>query len=368
MGINVNDMLEGSEISPLDKETSNTLYGFNTKGELPSLQKNDDMRGLVFFTRPQLNLTTTNIEPIRSFYPLLNKNEKSIQRFVRTTLDPRLLTGVENDPVGYYKDIKITCPLVDPENAFIPVLSNTLLSLTGWPDMVTPTFSTSAGMRKEQITMVDGTFEIYDAFDLSATFQNFKGEPLTLLFQIWMMYPSLVFEGLMKKYIDFIIENEFDYNTRIYRFVLDSSGRRIKKAAATGASFPNTSPTGKFFDFDRSKPFSDATGDINVTFKCNGALYFDDIVLKEFNATQAIFNPSIRKYLNASTEEEKKNTGMVKIPYEILPELNYRAYPIVDLDTYELIWLANKNSKAYKRLTEKLKKEKVNENNRRRKK
>ena len=362
MAINVNDILEGSDISPLDKETTNALYGFNTKGELPSLQKNDDKSGFVFFTRPQLNLTTKNIERIRSLYPLLNKNEKSIHRFVRTTLDPRLLTGIDGDLYGYYKDIKMNCPLVDSENAFIPILSNTILSLTGWPDMVTPTMTTSSGLRKEQLTMVDGTYEIYDAFDLSGTFKNFKGEPLTLLFQVWMMYPSLVFEGLLDKYLDFITENEFDYNTRIYRFIMDSSGRRIKKAAATGVSFPNTSPTGKFFDFDRSKPYSDATGDINVVFKCNGAMYFDDIVLKDFNATQAIFNPGIREYLKLKTEEERDKSYMVKVPYEILPELNYRAYPLVDLETYELIWLVNKNSKAYKRITEKVTKEN-NENN-----
>jgi len=345
MALHVNDVLEGSSIGPLDKEISNTLYGLRSSGAMPTLEKNNDTRGYVFFTRPQFNLTTTNIRTIRQLYPLLSKEEKSIQRYVRTTLDPRLLTGVTGPGSDLYGDIKISCPLVDAGNAFIPLLSNTITSLTGWPDLVTPTHTSTAGLRKEQQTMVDGTYEKFDSFDLSATFENFRGEPLSLMLQVWLMYPSLVFEGLLTPYIDLMATNEFDYNTRIYRFIMDSTNTYIKKAAAIGAGFPNSAPTGKFFDFDRSKPFSEQTGNINVNFKCDGAMYFDDIVLKEFNMVQTYFNKSIEDYL-----KDPKSSEMEKVPRELLPELESRCYPIVNLDTYELEWIISKNSLAYKRL------------------
>jgi len=343
MALNINDVLEGSETTPFDKEISNNLYGLNPTGDLATLQKNSDTRGLVFFTRPQLNLTTKNIIRVRHLFPLLNKNEKSIHRFVRCTLDPRLQLDL-NDP--YYTE-QLSCPLVDTGSAFIPILSNTLMSLTGWPDMVVPTYTTPAGMRKEQISMIDGAYEVFDNFSLNATFENFKNEPLTLLFMVWMIYPSLVFEGMLDPYMDFITQNEFDYNTRIYRFVMDASGRFIKKAAATGASFPPVSPTGKFFDFDRSKPFTDQTGAINITFNSVGALYFDDKVLRDFNAVQAIFNVEIRNYL-----KDPATSSMEVVPYKLVNNLKYRLYPIVDLKTYELKWLIDKNSKAYKRLVD----------------
>jgi len=345
MALHVNDVLEGSSIGPLDKEISNTLYGLRSSGALPTLEKNNDTRGFIFFTRPQLNLTTTNIRTIRQLYPLLSKEERSIQRYVRTTLDPRLLTGVTGPGSNLYGDIKISCPLVDAGNAFIPLLSNTITSLTGWPDLVTPTHTTTAGLRKEQQTFVDGTYEKFDSFDLSATFENFRGEPLSLMLQVWLMYPSLVFEGLLTPYTDLIATNEFDYNTRIYRFIMDSTNTYIKKAAAIGAGFPNSAPTGKFFDFDRNKPFSEQTGNINVNFKCDGAMYFDDIVLKEFNIVQTYFNKGIEDYLI-----DPDSSSMEKVPRELLPELESRCYPIVNLDTYELEWLINKNSLAYKRL------------------
>jgi len=128
---------------------------------------------------------------------------------------------------------------------------------------------------------------------------------------------------------------------------MDASGRFIKKAAATGASFPPVSPTGKFFDFDRSKPFTDQTGAINITFNSVGALYFDDKVLRDFNAVQAIFNVEIRNYL-----KDPATSSMEVVPYKLVNNLKYRLYPIVDLKTYELKWLIDKNSKAYKRLVD----------------
>jgi len=342
LALNINDIIDGSGIAPLDKEVSNNLYGLKSSGGLPTLEKNKDTKGYVFFTKPQFNLTTNNIRNIRQLYPLLNKQEKSIQRFVRCTLDPRLLTGVTGPGSDLYGDIQMTCPLVDRGNAFIPILSNTITSLTGWPDMITPTHTSTAGLRKEQQTMVDGIFEKYDSFDLSATFGNFLGEPLSLLFQVWSMYPSLVFEGMLNPYIDLMTTNEFDYNTRIYRFIMDPTNTYIKKAACTGASFPNTNPTGKFFDFDRSKPYSEQVGTLNINFKSDGAMYFDDIVLKEFNMVQTYFNSEIENYLI-----DPERSSMEKIPRELLPEFDNKAYPIVNLETYELEWVVSINSSTY---------------------
>ena len=342
---NMNDLLEDSSLKPLDKMITNALYGFNHLDKAPVLESNKDHQGHTFFVRPQLNLSTLNIRNIRQMYPLLTKKKLSAQRYVRTMLDPRLQHGLDEDI--YYKE-EITTPLVDKFNAFIPILSNTLSNISGWPDVTVPTFTSQAGLRKEQFSMIDGTYEIFDAFDLDLTFKNFMNEPLTMLFQTWVQYSSLVFEGMLYPYLDMVVANEIDYNTRVYRFVMDRTGRFVKKVAATGASFPASVPTGKFFDMSKDTLYGSQTSEINIQLKCMGAMYNDDILFKEFNETTAIFNPAVRTYLEAT---DKESTDMEVIPYELLPLLNYRGYPIVNLKTYELQWLINKNSRTYRRIT-----------------
>lgn len=351
---NIHDFMESSGVDSAVKAITNALYGFNHTKHKPLLESNKDFSGYTFFTRPQLNLTDDNIRNVRTLYKFLNNNPLSAHRFVRLTLDPRLhYDNTLEASDGLYNQQSLDSPIVDKYNPFIPILSNTLETLSGWPDIVVPTFTSSSGLRKEQWSMVDGIYEIYDVFDLNATFTNFNSEPLTLLFELWNRYPSLVYEGMMERYVDFIIENEFDYNTRIYRFITDESGRFIKKVATTGASFPNSEPSGKFFDYSDKLSYSDQTKTINIKFKCMGAIYNDDISLLEFNKVGAIFNPLVRKYLEVGDDDPTIEV----IPYELLPAFNYRGYPVVDLDTYELKWIVSTESKSYKKIFEILKNE-----------
>ena len=333
-----------TEMGNLQKITGQTLRGINIGNkQLPPIMSPKDQVGLVFFTRPQLNLSTINIKPIRQFKQLLTLKKDSIQRFVRTTLDPRLQWGI---PSNYYNNEQLDCPLVDMHNPFIPVLTNLIKTMSGWPDMVVPSFTSSAGMRKEQFSMIDGTFEIFDTFDISCTFSNIVNEPLTLLFQVWLQYSSLVFEGMLNPYLDYITEFEIDYNTRIYRFITDESGKYIKKAACTGASYPKNVPLGKFFDYNREETYSTQTNEINISFTSMGAMYNDIKIFYAFNKTWEIFNPFIKKWFQG----DKAGSNLDEVPYELLPKLNYRAYPVIDMVNNKFIWLINKDDPQYQLL------------------
>ena len=330
------------------KIAGSTLKGFNSGTRyLPPIKDPKDHMGFTFFTRPQLNLSTVNIKNIRQFLPLLTNKSESIQRYARTMLDPRLLYGLSNTTFGsFYNNEKLSCSLVDKFNPFIPVLSNLLKTMSGWPDMVVPSFTSSAGLRKEQISLIDGTFEIFDTFDISCTFRNIVNEPLTMLFQTWIQYASLVFEGMIYPYLDFVSEFEIDYNTRIYRFITDDTGRHIKKAACTGAAFPKNVPLGKFYDYNREELYNTQTSEINISFTSMGALYNDVKIFYAFNKTWSIFNPSIKKWLKG----DKDSSGLEVVPYELLPKLNYRAYPIIDMYNNEIVWLIDKSDPQYKLL------------------
>lgn len=317
-------------IGSTKKAISNQLYGYNHQGIKGIIPENRDTYGLAFFTRPQLNLGNDNLEHIRRMYSLLSKNEYSIQRYVRCLLDPRMI------------DDNIKSLLLDNKAAFIPLFTNNIKSMSGWPDEVLPVYKSKQGVRREQWSHGDGNVEIYEAFDLDCTFKNTKDEPIILLLQTWIRYISYVFEGLMMPYSDFLAEDEMDYNTRIYRLVLDESKRFVKKISATGASFPINVPTGKMFDLNTDTKYNLSNTDINVRFDCNGAQYNDDILILEFNKTSAIFNVDVRLMLQG------KSHNLVKIPPSLLDIFNYRGYPIINHNTFELEWWINKDSDTYK--------------------
>ena len=332
-----------NSVGSIEKALSNNLYGINHTQVEGILPENRDTYGFTFFTRPQLNFTSSNLRNSREFYNLLSTKPASIQRYVRCVLDPRLARRT-SDP--------ITSPLVDEKMAFITVLTNNLNSISGWPDIVAPSFNSASGVRKEQWSIVDGVTQIYDAFDIDATFRNIKNEPIIMLMQNWLAYMSAVYEGTLSPYLDYITTNRIDYNTRIYRLVLDESKRYVKKIAATGASFPVNVPTGKFFDFNKASKYNDQTKEINIRFKCNGAMYNDPIIVREFNQVSGVFNAEVAKLISG------KKHNLIQIPYRLNDLFNNRGYPVIDTDTYELKWYIDKSDSAYTRILNLTNKEK----------
>jgi hypothetical protein len=273
-----------------------------------------------------------NIRNLRQFSPLLTKETLSIQRFIRTTLDPRLMTGYMFDS---YKVPAIKCPMVDNNQAFIPILTNNLNTLSGWPDIVAPTFTSKPGLYNEAYSIVDGISRNYESFDMDATFRNTRGDPIIYMFYIWLQYMSSVFEGRLVPYIDFITENEIDYNTRIYRLVLDQNKEVVRKISATGAAFPISVPTGSFFDFNSEKPYNDQNRDISIRFRCMGAEYQDDILIKEFNQTVVVFNPEM--------DDRFRDRYMLKVSKNTIMMFNNRGYPRINPSDNTLEWWVSKD-------------------------
>lgn len=331
----LDDYFQSTPIGSIDKAIGNNLYGVNHRQTPTFVPSNKDMYGLTFFTRPQLNLQSDNIRNVRQMYPLLSTNNVSIQRFVRCMLDPRMMEGYTLDrnpqPGTMGTSIQpISCPMVDHNSPFISILTNNLNSISGWPDVIAPTRVSAAGLYNESQAMVDGITRNYEVFDLSASFRNTKGDPILYLFYIWLHYCSFVFEGKLMPYLDMITENEIDYNTRIYRLVLDKDRNKVTKIAATGAAFPVSIPTASFFDFNNDRPFNEQNKDITITFKCMGAEYHDDITIREFNESVMIFNAAMR--------DGNRERSMVRVGNALLPMFNNRGYPRINPNTYELEW------------------------------
>jgi len=325
-------------IGSVAQAAGNTLRGINQTRGSSYVPVNRDSQGYVFFTRPMLNLGEFNLLRARDFRSLLTGQSASVQRYVRCMLDPSLKD---------FGNPNIECPLVDNKNVFIPLLTNTVLTLSGWPDVIAPTYTSKQGARKEQWAIIDGTTEINQTFDLDATFLNLADEPVTMLFSTWLKYASYVFDGTMLPYAGFEARNEIDYTTRIYRLIMDKDNKYVKKIACTIASFPLNDPAGKFFDFDRTKQYTNQTREINIRFKCMGAIYNDDIIPSWFNKASGYANSGLTEVV---ANGFKTTTHYEKIPRQLLPNLKYQGYPLINTNTYELEWWIDKSSAAYKKV------------------
>jgi len=346
----VNSLFQKTSVGSIDTAIGDSIFGINHRQTPGAIQINKDYYGLTFFTRPELNLTSDNIRANRRLIPLLTDNKNSIQRIIRCLLDKRLAK------------INITSPLMDEQQAFIPLLTNHLLSINGWPDVIAPTMTSQEGVYKEAFSMVDGLTINYSTYDIQANFRNIPGDPITMLILVWLHYASSVYEGIMVPYPDKILQNEIDYQTRIYRLVLDSSKRYVKKIAAVGAAFPWSAPIGAAFNFEHDRPINNSNDQISIPFRCMGAIYQDDILIDEFNKTVALFNGSMTedKFTAISSKPNKASEAFVyethssykQIPVEALGIFNNRGYPRINPNTYELSWWIGNDEYTYRMGTE----------------
>lgn len=292
---------------------SEVYYGIDHRDAGSAFQKNTDHQGLTLFTRPQLNLSYDNVLADRTLIPLLTNEPKSMYSAIRAMLDPR---------VGN------SSTLIDPAMAFMPILSNALLNISGFPDITLDTYTAPEGLHKESYSMVDSLADINNTYDLTASFTNVKGDPITTLFHAWTRYASNVYVGKMVPYPDKIIENEIDYQTRIWRIVLDSTKRYIKKIGCANVAFPIASPLGASFNYSKETPYIADNDQISIPFRCIGAEYNDPILYSEFNATVIAFNPAMKDRHRQYRMLTKKE----------LNSHNYQGYPWINTDTLELEW------------------------------
>lgn len=324
-------------IGSIESAITDNFYGINHRQTPTALPHNRDQNGLTFFTRPQLHLDRSNLRNDRRFFPLLTKDPLSLPAILRNTLDPRLHHGWGGREA---KD----CRFVDPEMVFIPFLTNNLISLAGWRDKTLPSFTSQPGMYQESFSMGDGTTRDYSVYDLTATFRNSIGNPITKLMEYWLDYISNVFEGTMNPYPDFMLMNEIDYNTRIYQLVMDKTKTYVQHIYATGAAYPINAPIGSQGDFSAEKPYNDANAEITIQFRCMGQLYDDEILFHNFNNCVGIFQENMlaSKIRSENLIDDKgslkSSTGMTKIKPVLLPLFNHRGYPYINLQTYELEW------------------------------
>ena len=310
------------------------LHGISNQLGLPNIPKNTDSQGLVFFTKPCMNLSYDNVILHRKMRNLADPRLDSMGNYIRCILNP---------PGFDERGDKIRSTINNDKLAFLPI-GNFLLSMSDPPDYVGNVYTTREGWGGEQVSIFESRPLINKAYDLSLTFANMDGDLINSIFSRWIEYQARVYEGSMLPFPIFIANNMKDYETRAYRIILDQSGKYIRRIYAPTAMFPYSDPEGAGMGYERNDIFNTKSDEIQITFNAQGAQFNDPILLYEFNKIVEKFHPDLNP---------TKRTSVIKIEGELLNGLdkkqllNFYTYPYINVDTMELEWWADTDKYNY---------------------
>lgn len=301
--------------------TTNALKSLDYLGTGGGRAPNRNTQGMVLFSRPRMNMSYDNLSGLRIMHDLLTDNDLSIEMYIRNMLDPTL-------PTRYGKRSK----LMDNGSAFINVLTNTCSELPGFPDRTSDTYTSPEGDMKEKWSMVDGTWEIMDAPDLTATFDNIAGDVIGKLFNYWAIYPNAVYLNDLAPYTEMIDENEIDYQTAIWRLLFNDRSTHVTGIARCIA-FPIADASGAKFNYTRESVLVQDTDTISIPFRANGIDYDDPILYTEFNLLVSIFNP-----LMGDSVRENQMVKLTHAESVYLCSESFTTFPHIDPLTKEITW------------------------------
>ena len=279
--------------------------------------------GYTFITRPRLSLTSTNLQADRYLQLFNTTNENTIQFAMRCLLDT-VFSNPAKKAVSFNKLEK--CPYFDPYNPFIPILTNTVQDISGFPSQDIATFTTEGGFFSEDQRFAMGSDRNNKSFDLNLSFTDVEGGLVMALFKLWLTYIDLVTTGEVLAYTDDIIHRRLNYTVSIYRFLVDPTNRYIVNAAKCTGCFPVNRPSGAIYDVSRAERYVEAAKNFTIQFACNKFEENDPIILLEFNTLMNRYCPGIN--LSSSTDKGTIQK-YIDVPYEL--DYNYVGLPYITI-------------------------------------
>lgn len=307
-----------SYTSPL----ANTLKGIRILG--PGVQMTpiaDNVIGLFFVTRPVLNLEDDNVVKSPRFAPFYKAQTDSLPAYVRGLLDYR--------SANLYPH-----PDLDNKLAWIAPLTNLCKASNGFPDLDLEVRKSNPGIRNEVHQAPVGILDENGPLTINTTFYNPKPGIIPYIFQTWESYIPEVRLGdnEMEPSLEALAGNYWDFDCRIYHFIMNKNLRNIESMYMTVQSIPVTYPMGAMSAIDNESTVRRGQGqdELTIQFSSVGARFDTFEVVDGFNGATVFFNP------NMGDDQRSSYYRQIQ-PSEFL-EKQYSVYPWINLSTMELEW------------------------------
>lgn len=305
----------------------NFFYGPNHFGSTDLVPINQDHFAYAFFTKANMNLSKRYLAHVRKLQYLLDQDPNSVATAVKCCLSTKHGWNVERDGVR--------SNAINDDYPFIPFLSSSLVSISGWPDEAMEFFESEEGWAKEVHGYADGKPDNYRSFDLTFTWDSKIGDPHKLYLSIMQQYMGRVGKGEIKASPTSISEFETDYFTNVYIIITDKSKRFIQKIARLGGGgLWQGVPSGQDFNVDRESNMQLEGRQVSAPMKCFGFYYNDPIIIESFNRLVFDFNVKM-EFVSYGAGDE---AGMVQIQPHQKAIFNNRGYPYINPETSELEW------------------------------
>lgn len=304
------------------------LAGVDRFGTNP-LPPNHEVTGLIFITRPKLNLSSMSLKQDRVLSTLNTREPYSFPFSIRSYLDSRFA----RDPLNA-GDMMVT-PFVNTDLPFIIPLTNCHMSSGGWPDFFIDTETSQGGFFGEDQTIARGSDFNARSYDFSLTFRDVQGGYIMALFYYWVYYIAAQCRGLVVPYPEDVYAQRLNYTCSIYRFVLDPSRQFITKWSKATGCFPKSVPIGDAFNVPSRENYIHATQEFSIPFQVNHVSYMDPIVFQEFNTiVQRWAGPTMADSVPTATATDTfdydANRKKTRVRAPITAYSNFRGIPWIN--------------------------------------
>ncbi|AFQ96778.1 phage virion structural protein [Erwinia phage phiEaH2] len=330
---------------------TNPYMGFNHMMASNPTPINREYGGLTFITRPDFNLCFDNIANSRKMSNMASQPRSSLDYSILAALDPDFELGFSDPPMVKGRRVnRLGTPFLseimfDNLQAFIPLLSTQLLSLSGMPDQSVDNWMSNEGIMREQWGMVDSTHEVNNQYSMSMTLNNPYGNPVMRMMGIWLEYMSGIKMGKFKPKMRNSIQRRIDYQSRAYGLRYDALGN-ITRFWTACVGWPMNDNAGQMANVDNSKPQMQDDTTINLNWQFIGARFDDPLYMEMFNAVVGMFNPDMLPVPGSVASGNFQPIGsdqLVPIAPQLLPLFNYYGYPHIDTLRRKLTWYVYQN-------------------------
>jgi hypothetical protein len=318
------------------------LACLNRYGPAPFVP-NRAFSGYTFITRPQLNLSSTNIRNNRILSILETDEPNDVNLMIRGLLDPRWYLNWAT--TGTPKQ----SGLLDTRNPWMTPLCNNLLSISGFPDFNIDPEKGKQGFFNESLTTVAGSDRLKRGCDLSLTFKEIHGGVLLTLFHMWLEYMAAVVKNELTAYAQEIDQRRLNYTVSIYRFITTPDKQYIQHCAKATGCFPMSVPFGGLFNVSQGELYIKNAAEFTIPFTANVIEYNDPIIPVEFNILAKRYWPEIESAVSTPTFEiDPHNSKNLKysVPSENMfskyLRFNYVGLPYIEAVPYKGLRLVYK--------------------------